>query len=344
MFQFNLRYKTVLVTGGTGFIGGCVVAKLVSQGHHVIVPTRRLASAKHLLTLPTVELLETPMKSANELAPIMSRVDAVINLIGILHGRPGKKPDLDLNNDPRYKEAVDPYGPDFGAVHVELPKALAELALRSGAKRMIQVSAYGTHLPRAKLPSMYLRSKAAGERAVLGLLGMSTTVVRPSVVFGAGDKFLNMFAKMQLVAPFVPLARSGCKFQPVFVEDLATAIVNALENPATFGNTYDLLGPETYTLKQIVQLCGRLSGHERMVISLPDFAGKIQASLLEMLPGPTIMSMDNFDSLAVDNAAPPGFTIDPVLGIAPKALSLIAPSYLANKPARFSLERARARR
>jgi uncharacterized protein YbjT (DUF2867 family) len=344
MSQLNLRYKTILVTGGTGFIGASVIAKLVARGHHVIVPTRRLAGAKHLMTLPTVELLEMPMKSAGELALVMPRVDAVINLIGILHGRPGKKPDADLNNDPRYKESIDPYGPDFGAVHVEFPKALAELALAHGAKRLIQVSAYGTHLPRAKLPSMYLRSKAAGERAVLGLLGMATTVMRPSVVFGPGDSFLNMFAKMQLVAPFVPLARSGCKFQPIYVDDLADAIAHALENHATFGKTYDLLGPETYTLKQIVQLCGRLSGHKRMVIGLPDFAGKIQASLLEMLPGPTIMSMDNFDSLAIDNAAPPGFVIDPALGITPKALSLIAPSYLAKNPARFSLERARARR
>jgi uncharacterized protein YbjT (DUF2867 family) len=338
------QIKTIVVVGGSGFIGSSLVPKLVSQGYHVIIPTRRISHAKHLQTLPTVELVEVKLFKAEQLEPLIARADAVINLIGILHGRPGKKTSIDLNNDPRYQAAEDPYGPDFGAMHVEFPKSLAELALKHKVKRFIHVSAYGTHLPRNKLPSMYLRSKAAGERAIAGLIGLNTTVFRPSVIFGEGDKFLNMFAKMQILPIAVPLARGDCKFQPIYVEDLTSAMANSVENAATYGKTYDILGPETFTLKELVKLSGRLAGHSRPVISLPDFFGKLQASLLEMLPGPTIMSVDNFDSLAVDNAAPPGFVIAPELGIAPQALSTIAPTYLSKHAARFSSERAHARR
>jgi uncharacterized protein YbjT (DUF2867 family) len=338
------QFKTILVTGGTGFIGSSLIPKLVAAGYNVILPTRRLASARHLQMLPTVEVIQTPMKSVSELEPYLSRTDVVINLIGILHGRPGKRSAPDLDNDPRYQEAEDPYGPDFGAVHVAFPKALAELALGKGVHRFLQMSAYGTHLPKAKLPSMYLRSKAAGEKGVLGLIGLSTTVFRPSVVFGAGDNFLNFFAKMQALPIVLPLARSQCKFQPVYVEDVTQAMVNAIENTATYGKSYDLLGPETFTLRQLVQLSGRLAGHERPVIALPDFIGKIQASLFEMLPGPTIMSIDNFNSLKVDNAAPTGYAVAPELGVTLQALSVIAPSYLSKQAPRFSVERSKAGR
>ena len=341
------QFQTVLVLGGSGFIGSAVVARLASLGYNVIVPTRRLSHAKHLQMLPTVELVQTKLKVAADVAHLMPRVNAVINLIGILHGRAGKKAATDLNNDPRYQADADPYGPDFGAMHVQLPKELAQQLVEhgaSGSKRFLQMSAYGTHLPKQKLPSMYLRSKAAGERAVLATLGLHSTVFRPSVVFGAGDKFLNLFAKMQKLPIVIPLARAGTQFQPVFVDDVAQAIVNSLENPATFGKTYDLLGPETFTLSQIVQLAGRLSGSSRLVIPLPDLLGKLQASLLEMLPGPTIMSVDNFDSLAVDSAAPPGYAVAPELGITPQALSVIAPTYLTSSAPRFSVERSRAGR
>ena len=341
------QFQTVLVTGGSGFIGSAVVTRLASLGYNVIVPTRRLSQAKHLQMLPTVEIVQTKLNVAADVGHIMPRVNAVINLVGILHGRAGKKAARDLNNDPRYQAESDPYGPDFGAMHVQLPKELAQQLAEhgaSGAKRFIQISAYGTHLPKQKLPSMYLRSKAAGERGVLSTLGLRSTVFRPSVVFGPGDSFLNLFAKMQKLPIVVPLARAGCKFQPVFVDDVAQAIVNSLENTATYGKTYDLLGPEIYTLSQIVQLAGHLSGSSRLVISLPDILGKLQASLLEMLPGPTLMSLDNFDSMAVDNAAPPGYVMDPELGVTPHALSVIAPTYLAPGAPRFSLERSRAGR
>jgi uncharacterized protein YbjT (DUF2867 family) len=338
------QFKTILVTGGTGFIGSSLVPKLVAQGYNVILPTRRLASARHLQMLPTVEVIQTPMKSVDELAPHLLRSDVVINLIGILHGRPGKRPEHDFNNDPRYRAAEDPYGPDFGAMHVDLPKSLAELAVNSGVKRMLQMSAYGTHLPKAKLPSMYLRSKAAGEKATLSTMGLATTAFRPSVVFGPGDNFLNLFAKMQILPILLPLARGACKFQPVYVEDVASAMVNAIENKLTYGNAYDLLGPETFTLRELVKLSGRLAGHERPIIGLPDFAGKIQASLLEMLPGPTIMSIDNFNSLKIDSAAPEGYVMASELGVSPKALSVIAPTYLSKTAPRFSIERAKAGR
>jgi uncharacterized protein YbjT (DUF2867 family) len=338
------QFKTILVTGGTGFIGSSLIPKLVAKGYNVILPTRRLSSARHLQTLPTVEVIQTPMKNVDELAPYLSRSDVVINLIGILHGRPGKRPEHDFNNDPRYRAAEDPYGPDFGAMHVEFPKALAELAVNNGVKRMLPMSAYGTHLPKAKLPSMYLRSKAAGEKATFNTMGLATTAFRPSVVFGAGDNFLNFFAKIQALPIVLPLARGSCKFQPVYVEDVTSAMVNSIESKATYGKAYDLLGPEIFTLKELVKLSGKLAGHERLVIGLPDFVGKIQASLFETLPGPTIMSVDNFNSLKIDSAAPAGYVMAPELGITPHALSVIAPSFLSKTAPRFSVERAKAGR
>ncbi len=338
------QIKTILVFGGTGFIGSSLVPKLVAKGLRVLLVTRRLKQARELQTLPTVEVIELKSLTPDTVAPLIQRSQAVINLVGILHGRHGKKPEPDLDNDPRYRPLEDPYGPDFGAAHVELPKMLANLALAHNVKRFIHVSAFGTHLPKAKLPSMYLRSKAAGERAISGLPGLHTTIFRPSVVFGEHDKFLNMFASMQKLPIVLPLARGGCKFQPVYVEDLTHAITNSLENILTFGKTYDMVGPEIFTLAQIVRLSGRYAGHQRPIIPIPDLAGRFQALVLEMLPGPTLMSEDNFNSLSVDNALSEDYQWPVELGVTPHALTQIAPTYLSDSAPRFSVERAKARR
>jgi uncharacterized protein YbjT (DUF2867 family) len=324
-----MKYRRILVIGGSGFIGSELVARLAAHGHQVLVPSRRRERVRHLLVLPTVEVVQVDIYQPALLKGLVARVDAVVNLVGVLHDKPGV-----------------PYGPKFATAHVELPRRIADACISTGAKRMLHMSALGVREGREhSMPSMYLRSKAAGEQALRSRTGLELTVFRPSVVFGQRDSFLNLFAKLALFAPFIPLARADTKLQPVFVQDVVLAMFNALHLPAAIGKTYELAGPEVYPLRDLVALAASYSGHPRAVFGLPDFLGKLQATLLEFMPGPTLMSRDNFASLKVDNvlvnSQAAGFA---ALGITPSSLSAVAPGYLSNKPDLHSQSRAKASR
>jgi len=320
-----MKPTTILVVGGTGFVGRHVVARLSALNRRIVVPTRRLERARHLMLLPTVDVVSGSVADDAGVDALMQGCDAVINLVGILHGSEG-----------------EPYGPEFALAHVELPRRLAQACVRHGVRRFVHVSALGVPDDDATAaPSMYLRSKADGERAIRETPDLDWTVFRPSVVFGPEDRFLNMFASMQRLLPVVPLARARTRFQPVFVGDVAQAIVNALDNPATFGKTYELAGPDVCTLEELVRLAGRWSGHPRHVWQLPYTLGQLQAGVLGALPGPTLMSKDNFDSMSVDNVATG--PIAPELGVVPTPMAAVAPQYLARR-GRFNEERARAHR
>jgi uncharacterized protein YbjT (DUF2867 family) len=333
-----MAYQRILVTGGTGFIGRSIVAKLAAQNRQVVVVTRRRGVSKALWPLPTVEVLEADIHDSADLERVMQGCDAVINLVGILHGRAGRSADPKQLGD-----GGDPYGPDFSRAQVELPKRIADTCAKLGVKRLLHMSALGLgDGDKRSLPSMYLRSKAAGEQLIKQTLGLQWTIFRPSVVFGPGDKFLNTFAQMQAFLPFIPLARASARFQPVFVGDVADAFVNALDRQETIGNTYDLVGPQVYSLKGLVQIAGRLSGHERPVFELPDSLGRLQAGFLEFAPGPTLMSRDNFDSMAVHNVSAEGVAVE--LGLQPKSIHEIGPTYLSPIADRYGEARARAGR
>jgi NADH dehydrogenase len=192
---------------------------------------------------------------------------------------------------------------------------------------LIHVSALGASLTG---PSAYLRSKAAGEKAVQDVFEHwpdgHYTILRPSVVFGKDDQFMNMFATLAKWFPALPLAGSQARLQPVFVEDVAQAIVNALQNTDCYGHTYDLAGPCVYTLGELVSLAALWSGHPRSIIPMPFFIGQLQAFFFECLPGAPLMSRDNLDSLTVDNVSAIG--LDPILNVVPTPLESIAPNYL----------------
>jgi NADH dehydrogenase len=132
---------------------------------------------------------------------------------------------------------------------------------------------------------------------------LSLTLLRPSVIFGADDAFINLFAKLQTVFPFMPLAGAGTRFQPVWVQDVAQAIVTCLQDPTTAGQIYEACGPDVFTLAELVHIAGRHIGHERPVLPLPHAIGWLQAVLMELAPGPTVMSRDNLASMKVDNVA-----------------------------------------
>ncbi|CUA92975.1 complex I NDUFA9 subunit family protein [Thiomonas bhubaneswarensis] len=309
--------RNILVIGGSGFIGSRLVNALSLANHFVTVPTRRRQRARHLVQLPLVDVVECDVHDDVKLSKLVAGRDAVVNLVGILHGRRGQ-----------------PYGPDFARAHVDLPRRLAAACAQHGVRRLVHMSALGADVDG---PSMYLRSKGAGEAALRAQSGLDLTVFRPSVVFGPEDNFLNTFARLQRVFPIVPLAGAKTRFAPVYVGDVVTAFVNSLVGPQvrdTLGQTYELCGPKTYTLAELVRLAGHWArvdgGCGRPVIALPDALGRLQAMLMELAPGEPLMSRDNLDSMKVDsvcNGALPGFV--PALGVPhPESLEAIAPTYI----------------
>ena len=211
----------ICVVGGSGFIGRHIVRMLAEQGHTVLVPTRGRERAKHLITLPTVDVVEAGVGDSAVLARLLVGCDAVINLVGILHSRPGM-----------------PYGRDFASAHVELPQKLVAACLAAGVPHLVQMSAL---CAADDAPSEYLRSKAAGEAAVLAAKDrLAVTVFRPSVVFGPEDGFLNLFATLLRLFPVMPLGSPNARFQPVYVGDVARAFVAALADRSSRGKTVNL--------------------------------------------------------------------------------------------------------
>ena len=302
-----MEYRFVLVIGGSGFIGGHLIAKLSESGRRMIVPTRRYERAKHLAVLPGVDnVVEADIQDDAVLNRLMRGIDAVINLVGVLHSKRGT-----------------PYGPAFAKAHVELPRRIVAACAANGVQRYLHMSALGADV---NAPSMYLRSKADGEKAALSNPAVKTTVFRPSVVFGEDDRFLNLFASMQKYVPLMPLAGADAKFQPIYVQDVAQAFVHALDDDYTIGKIYELAGPTVYTLRDLVRLAGAYSGHPRPVFGLPPALARLQAFVLEHMPGGPIMSRDNLDSMKTDNVAKG--KIAPELGIEPARLESIASYYL----------------
>ena len=202
--------------------------------------------------------------------------------------------------------------------------------------RLVHISALGANAQNpAALPSLYLRSKSQGEAALLASCSqLALTILRPSVIFGAGDKFLNLFASLQKLFPFMPLAGADARFQPVWVEDVAAAVVQSLERIAPGVQTLEACGPEVFTLKQLVEISAKLAGvnrgRGRPVIGLPNWAGQLQARMMELKPGEPLMSRDNLASMQVPNVATPGMPGLEAIGIQPAALLPVARQYLSD--------------
>jgi uncharacterized protein YbjT (DUF2867 family) len=310
----------VLVLGGSGFVGRHVCEQLTRLGWHITVPTRRAVNAASVQSLPGLTVIEANVHQEADLARLMPGHDAVVNLVAVLHGSEER----------------------FESVHVDLPGKIASAMKKAGVRRLVHISALGAD-PQG--PSMYQRSKARGE-TVLHNAGLQLTVFRPSVIFGAEDKFLNLFADLQAVAPFMPLAGSGTRFAPVWVADVARAVAVCLQKPDTIGQTYELCGPDVLMLGELVKLAGQWAGvnqgRGRPVIGLPMWVGWLQAAAMELAPGEPLMSRDNLASMKVDNIATGQYPGLQALGIAAASAAGVAPTYLGHRGPRSKLNRWRA--
>jgi NADH dehydrogenase len=295
-----MKITKVLLIGGSGFLGASVAEQLTRRGIVVTVPTRLESRARHLLVLPTVAVVEADVHDPDRLAELVCDKDAVINLVGILHG-------------------------DFEREHVALPKMIAEACVSTGTTRLIQMSALNASVTG---PSEYLQSRDRGEQAVLDVArrhpSLNVTIFQPSVVFGEQDRFLNMFAGLVKFSPVVPLGSPDARFQPVWVEDVARAVVQSLSMRETFGRTYPLVGPRAYSLRELLELVMRLTGHPRPILGLGDGLSALQAAVFERLPG-KLITRDNLRSMSIPNTSSESF---PAIFGEAHSLESIVPRYL----------------
>lgn len=313
--------KTVCIIGGTGFIGSHLVCRLANAGYLIRVPTRHRARHRELAVQPQVRLVEADVQDTGQLGRLIADSDCVVNLVGILN---------------------ESGGSTFERAHVELTAKLLEAMRREGVGRLLHMSALNADPDIAQ--GDYLRSKGQAEALVLGARGIAATVFRPSVVFGPGDSFFNRFATLLRLTPGVfPLACAATRFAPVYVGDVVAAFQHALEQDATIGGRYDLCGPGVYSLRELVQYTARQIGCKRLVVGLPDFAARLQARVLGVMPGRPF-TLDNYYSLQHDSVCAEAAW--PALGIEPRALEPIVPTYLAagDRNARFQALRRAARR
>jgi len=297
----------ICLLGGTGFVGRSIAARLVGAGHDVILLTRRRSRHRDLLVLPSLSLIEGDIHNPVFLSRQFASCDAVINLVGILNERGHS-------------------GKGFARVHAELPAKVAQTCQEAGVRRLLHMSALNAALD---APSHYLRTKAMGEDAAHRASGAGLTVTsfRPSVIFGPSDSFINRFAGILRLSPGVfPLACPEARFQPVYVEDVATAFVASLNDHRCFGRRYDLCGPKVYTLRDLVAYIARLLGRRTRIVGLSDGLSRLQALMLEFVPGKPF-SLDNYNSLKLDSICRKGFP--EIFGITPRSLEQIVPGYLS---------------
>jgi uncharacterized protein YbjT (DUF2867 family) len=318
-----MRALSIVVLGGTGFLGTRLVARLIKDGHQVTVLSRDRERHKHLLVLPGLTLENCDVYQEPQLSERFRGKDVVINLIGIRNERGFG-------------------GAGFRRAHTELTQHVLLAARSAGVTRLLQVSALKAS-PDA--PSYYLRSKGEAEKLIRDQhTSLDWTIFQPSVMFGPGDSFLNRFAGLLGAIPVAfPLARPNAKLQPVWVDDVVDALLSCLHGGASSRQTYELGGPQVYTLREVVSLVATLTGRRRWIVGLPGFFGRLQAFFLNFVPGRPF-SGDNYRTLGVDSVCKEdGFA---KLGIKPKSMAASARLFLGPQEdnARLSQNRAAAGR
>ncbi|HVV65763.1 MAG TPA: complex I NDUFA9 subunit family protein [Rhizomicrobium sp.] len=306
-----MRNQLVTVFGGSGFLGRHTVRALAKAGYRIRVAVRRPATAHFLPPMGHVgqiQLMRCNVRDAEQLAEALKGAHAAVNLTGILF--------------PRGEQS-------FEAIHVEAAQSIARSAAEAGVAALAHVSAIGAD-PDAN--SHYASTKGEGEARVREAFA-GASVLRPSVVFGPEDRFFNKFAQMARVFPVLPLIGGGrTKFQPVFVGDVASAIVRCLEDPAAKGRVYELGGPAVRTFKDLMQFILRETGRRRLLAPVPFFLATAEAFVLEIpsmiLPIDPLLTVDQVRMLKSDNVVRPDAPGLRELGVDPDTIEAIVPSYL----------------
>jgi uncharacterized protein YbjT (DUF2867 family) len=293
----------LLILGGSGFVGTAICNKLAAQNHSVTVVTRKRDNARALFMLPTVTVVEGDAFDEATIARYAKGKDALINLVGILNEK---------------KRG------DFERAHVTLTERAVSACKAVGVHRYLHMSALGAA---ENAPSVYLQTKAKAE-VVVRASGLAATIFAPSVIFGRGDSFLNRFAKLiELTPPFAPfvLPGSSAMFQPVWVEDVASAFVASLTDKSTIGQRYELVGPTRYTLRELVRYAMMLKNDRHLIVGLPGFVTSMLAGVMQFVPTQPL-TPDNVKSMSVDNVSDAPFP--KFAGGRATPLEHIAPNYL----------------
>ena len=298
--------RVATVFGGSGFIGRYVVKRLAQQGFVVRVAVRD----------PEAALFLKPMGAVGQVVPLFASVmneatvqravagaEVVVNLVGVL---------------------TESSAASFQAIHTDGSERIARIAAANGVSRLIQISAIGAD---PNSPSRYAATKGKAEQAVLAAFP-EATILRPSLVFGLEDKFFNRFAEIARIAPFMPVICGGTKMQPVYVCDVADAVMAALASSATKGKTYELGGPMVWTFRDLLAYILKQTRRDKKLVDIPMSIARLQASILQYVPGKPL-TPDQLVMLAKDNVVSAGALGLPDLGITPTPVELIVPAYLS---------------
>ena len=305
--RVDLSQKTIAVIGGTGFVGRAVVEKLAATGARILILARNTERAKQLKVFGSVGQISAVAGNAlqdENLAAVLGPADMVVNLIGILAPSGSQK---------------------FESLQAELPGRIGKMAAQHNVEAIVHMSAIGASL---KSPSLYARTKAEGERSLLRQFPKAV-ILQPSVIFGPGDGLFARFGQMAMLAPALPLIGGGRNLmQPVYVGDVADAVVATLADPASIGKIYMLGGPHRYSFADLMRFILKATGRRRPLIPVPFPVMAIPAFFASFLPKPPL-TLDQLKLLKTDNVcskSAPGLA---ELGITPTAIKAVVPEYLA---------------
>lgn len=307
----------IALLGATGFVGHTLLPELSAAGHSCTVLSRYCPGCRELALIPGVEVRQANIYDDEQLRIQFADADAVINMVGILN-ESGRK------------------GTGFNRAHVELVEKIIAACRASGLRRLVQVSA----LNAGKGNSHYLLSKGRAEALIRAADDLDSTIVQPSVIFGDGDSFINRFAGLLKLTPVLPLACPEAKMQPVWVGDVAAAMTLALDDAKTFGQTLIMVGPETFSLRELVEFAASAAGLKRKIIGLPDSLSRLQGWVMDFVPGKPFSS-DNYLSLQIDSTSVENSLWQ--FGISPRSLPGIVPAYLTGSQHQRQLDKCRKR-
>lgn len=276
-----MRKQRVCILGGSGFVGRNLCSQLATAGYAIDILTRRKSQAHFLSVLPDTRIVELDVNDPKALNRAFESADVVINLIGILN---------ESGHD----------GDGFRRAHIDIARKVLNACQHNDVPRLLHMSALNADAAYGR--SHYLRTKGEAENMMLAFAGKTqVTSFKPSIIFGDGDSFFNRFASLLKLTPWIfPLACGNARFAPIHVEEVAACFIDSINDKSTFGKAIELCGPEIFTLKELLQFTSQQIGRRHYILNLPDSLAKLQASLLEYMPGKPF-SMDNYRSLQVDS-------------------------------------------